>query len=241
MSIASFRPVSRWGRAAAVLLLSGWLSACGDDDLVPDPGPEPEVPEQPEEPELPANGTHIRHSLNADGSITTVVDSTSRDVWIGFDLDTGTQVAADKDEVWDLAFQRFGIRSRGGNNGTGGVEVAVVTDKTFAQITQAPATGYLVDAADGDDEGTDPDTVFQANGGWYAYDITTHKLVAREQVYVVRTDSKAYFKVQMLSYYDDAGTPSILALRWAKVAAPVSAGALGGEVSARDASVGATR
>ncbi|MCP3103616.1 HmuY family protein [Myxococcus sp. K15C18031901] len=221
MSLPTFRPASRLGRVAAALLLSGLLTACGDDDLIPGGNdPDPELPEQPEQPELPPNGTHIRHSLNADGSITTVVDASGRDAWIGFDLDTGTQVAADTDAVWDLSFQRFGIRSRGGVNGTGGVEVALVKGQTFAQITQAPATGYAVDAADGDDEGTDPDTVFQAGEGWYVYDLATHKLSARDQVYIVRTDSKAYFKVQLLSYYDDAGTPAILKLQWAKVTAP---------------------
>ncbi|MFY2556480.1 HmuY family protein [Corallococcus terminator] len=231
MSRPTFFSVSRFGRAAAVLCLSGLLSACGDD-LVPTPGDDDDnTPEAPDV-ELPANGTHVRHvGGNADGSISTVVDATGRENWVGFDLDTGTQVSASEDAVWDLSFQRFGIRSRGGVNGTGGVEVAVLPAQDFVQLKQAPASGWAVDANDGDDEGSDPDTVFQANGAWYAYDVTTHKLSPRAQVYVVRSDSKAYFKVEMLSYYDDAGTPAMLKLRWTKVTAPVSAGALEDGVS----------
>lgn len=231
MSRPTFFSVSRFGRAAAVLCLTGLLSACGDD-LVPTPGDDDDNTPDPSGVEVPANGTHVRHVGNADGSITTVVDATSKEAWVGLDLDTGLQVSASEDAVWDLSFQRFGIRSRGGVNGTGGVEVAVLPSQDFLQLTQAPASGYGVDAADGDDEGSDPDTVFQANGGWYAYDVSTHKLSPRAQVYVVRSDSRAYFKVEMLSYYDDAGTPAMLKLRWTKVTAPVSGGALEGGVSA---------
>lgn len=230
MSRPPFFSVSRFGRAAAVLCLTGLLSACGDD-LVPTPGDDDDNTPDPSDVEVPANGTHVRHVGNADGSITTVVDATSKEVWVGLDLDTGLQVSASEDAAWDLSFQRFGIRSRGGVNGTGGVEVAVLPSQDFLQLTQAPASGFAVDAADGDDEGSDPDTVFQANGGWYAYDVSTHKLSPRAQVYVVRSDSRAYFKVEMLSYYDDAGTPAMLKLRWTKVTAPVSGGALEDGVS----------
>lgn len=209
--MSPFRP-SSLGRVAATLLLAGCLSACGDDLEL--------KPEDPPQEENPEDGTHVRHSANSDGSFTTTVDAQSKDAWVGLDLDLGRQADASADAVWDLSFQRFGIRSRGGVNGTGGVQVAVLADKTFAQVTQAPATGYSTDAADGDDTGTDPDTVFQAGEGWYAYDVTTHKLTPRARVYVVRSDSGAHFKVEMLSYYDDAGTPAVLKLRWAKVQSP---------------------
>ncbi|MCY1016538.1 HmuY family protein [Pyxidicoccus sp. MSG2] len=212
--MSRFSPRSRVSRRAAGLLLAGLLTACGDD-LEPTPGDEQELPE---------NGTHVRHQDNGDGSFTTTVDATSKEAWIGLDLDLGKQVDAAQDTVWDLSFQRFGIRSRGGVSGTGGVQVAVLADKTFAQVTQAPSSGYTTDAADGDDVGADPDTVFQAGDGWYAYDPATHKLSPRPLVYVVRSDSGAYFKVELLSYYDDAGTPAMLKLHWAKVSGPVSGG-----------------
>ncbi|QSQ19929.1 HmuY family protein [Pyxidicoccus parkwayensis] len=224
-----FRLALRSRVCVSALLLAGLLTACGDD-LEPTPGdeqtdPDP-LPENPGTTPKPENGTHVRHTDNGDGSYTTTVDATSKDAWIGLDLDLGKQTDAAVDAVWDLSFQRFGIRSRGGVNGTGGVEVAVLRDKTFAAVTQAPSSGYATDKADGDDAGTDPDTVFQAGDGWYAYDPATHKLTARPLVFVVHSDSGAYFKVEMLSYYDDAGTPAMLKLRWAKVQGPVSGGQL---------------
>ncbi|MFY1824793.1 HmuY family protein [Myxococcus fulvus] len=210
MSRPTFLSASRFGRVAAALCLSGLLAACGDD-LEPKPG---------DEDPLPTDGTHVRHVRNADGSTSTTVNATDSSAWIGLDLDDGKQVAADADALWDLSFNRYHIRSRGGVNGTGGVQVAVVSGQDFAALTQAPASGYEVDADDGDDEGADPDTVFEANGAWYSYDVSTHKLTPRALVYVVRTDSGAYFKVKMESYYDDAGTPAMLKLRWSELTAP---------------------
>ncbi|AEI62373.1 HmuY family protein [Corallococcus macrosporus] len=213
------------GRAVAALLLAGSLSACGDDlELPPDPqNPDPQNPGEQEE-DAPVNGTHTTHVANGDGSYTTAVNATGSSEWIGLDLDNGTQVSKETDAAWDVAFQRFNILSRGGVSGSGDVAVAVLTETDFAQVTQAPADGYLVDAEDGEDRGTDPDSAFNVGDGWYAYDMSTHALSARRNVYVVRSDEGAYFKIALQSYYDDAGTPGMLSFRWAKVPAPASAG-----------------
>jgi hypothetical protein len=200
-------------RAAATLLLTGWAGACGPD-LQPEPGDPP--PENPQE-------THLRHVDNGDGTFTTTVDASSQTEWIGLDLDARRQESAAKDTQWDVAFQRFHVRSRGGSNGTGGVEVALLTGAGFAQVSQAPQAGYAVDAADGEDADTNPDTPFEVGEGWYSYDVAAHKLTPRTQVYVVRSDAGAYFKLQFLSYYDAAGTPAILQIHWGPVQAPAAA------------------
>ncbi|GHG68736.1 HmuY family protein [Comamonas sp. JC664] len=214
------------GRAAAALLLAGSLSACGDDLSLPPndtENPDPNDPQNPDE-NAPVNGTHITHVSNGDGSYTTTVNATSSSEWIALDLDHGTQVSKATDAAWDVAFQRFNILSRGGVSGSGNVAVAVLTETDFAQVTQAPADGYLADAEDGPDRGEDPDSAFNVGDGWYAYDMSTHALAARRNVYVVRSDEGAYFKIAMQSYYDDAGTPGMLSLRWAKVPGPTSGG-----------------
>lgn len=203
------------GRACAALLVAGLSSACGDD-LQPQPGPGEE-----EDPIIhPEDSANLKHQDHGDGSFTSVVNAMEPTLWVGLDLDTGKEASATEDAAWDLAFQRFVVMSRGGVSGTGGVQVAVLTDTTFEQLTQAPATGWASDAADGDDVDTTPDTVFNAAGGWYAYDLKFHTLTPRPQLYVVRSDQGAYFKVELLSYYDDAGTPANVKLRWAKVTAP---------------------
>ena len=225
--MSRFSPHSSFlGRAAAALLLAGSLSACGDDlELPPDEteNPDPQEPGNPDE-NQPTDGSHVKHVANDDGSYTTTVNATSSADWIGLDLDKGAQVSASDDTVWDLAFNRFNVRTRGGVSGTGNVAVAVLTETDFAAVTQAPADGYVADSEDGPDRGEDPDSAFQQGDGWYAYDMTTHALTARRNVYVVRSDAGDYFKVAMQSYYDDAGTPGMLSFRWAKVPGPASSG-----------------
>lgn len=204
-------------RLLPTLLLAGWIAACGPD-LRPDPGnpPDPEEPGPgPTNPQL----THVEHG---DGTFTTTVDATSSEAWIGLDLDQRTQANGAEDKQWDIAFQRFHIRLRGGVSGTGSVEGTILKDVDFAQVSQAPAAGYFTDAADSDDADSNPDTVFETGDAWYSYDPTTHKLTPRPQVYVVRSDQGAYFKVQLLAYYDAAGTPAMLQFRWGPVQPPAT-------------------
>ncbi|MBN8228560.1 HmuY family protein [Corallococcus macrosporus] len=208
-----FRP-GFLGRACAALLLAGLGTACGDD-LQPTPGPEDDDPLV-----TPQDGANLKHQDNGDGSFTSVVDATDGALWVAVDLDSGKQVSAADDALWDLSFQRYTVKTRGGVSGTGGVQVAIVPGTSFAALTQAPASGYLTDAADGPDTGDSPDTVFNAGDGWYSYDLQSHTLMPRAQLYVVRSDAGTYFKVQMQSYYDTAGTPAMVKLLWAKVAAP---------------------
>ncbi len=193
------------------LLCAGLLAGCG-----PLEGTEPAPGENPD----PTGEAKLRVDENGDGSFTATIDASDREAWVGLDLDARKQVDATADAAWDLSFQRFHIRSRGGVNGSGGVEAAVVTGTAFEALTHAPAEGYRADQDDGDDEGTDPDTAFQIGDGWYAYDLATHKVSPREQLYVVRTDSGAFVKLQIERYYDDAGTPAILTVRFAPVEAP---------------------
>jgi hypothetical protein len=77
-----------------------------------------------------------------------------------------------------------------------------------------PGDGWATDAADGDDENEDPDLVL---GGWYDYDFMTHVLTPRAQV--VRTAQGNAFKLEILAYYDDAGTSGMLTIRWAPLIA----------------------
>lgn len=196
-----------------LLLLAAAFAGCGPlDGVEPDPGEKPDGSTGAVE--------RIRITDNADGSFTAVVDATDRDAWVGLDLDARREVDATLDAAWDLSFQRFLVRSRGGVNGTGGVEGAVITGIAFESLTTAPADGYRVDQHDGEDDGSDPDTVFNVGEGWYAYDLATHKLTPREQLYVVRTDAGAYVKLQFQGYYDEAGTPAVITVRFAPIDGP---------------------
>jgi len=147
---------------------------------------------------------------NADGTFTTVVDAQSMTEWTYADFETRGEVAATA--AWDLRFQRFHISANGGVSGTGGVELAPVIGVAFAAAT-APATGFVTDAADSDGDGL-PDYVLDQGDGWYAYDAGTHVLTPRQVVWIVHTDGGATIKLEIKSYYDDAGTSGWLTLHW---------------------------
>lgn len=139
-----------------------------------------------------------------------VVDSRDAMVWQRFDFETRSVV--DESADWDLGFSRFNVETA--------VEVAVLRDQDYAALTQAPADGYTMDNASADpaDMETMPGYAFDL---WYVYDTMTHVLTADASlVYVVHTPEGNYFKVQMLDYYDEAGTSGYVSMRWAAVAAP---------------------
>lgn len=149
---------------------------------------------------------------NADGTRTTIVDATSASAWTHLDLDTGTEAAADG--PWDLRFQRFHISANGGVTGPGGVEVAPLAGRAFDAVTATPVAGWLTDALDGDDENFIPDYAFSQGDGWYSYDFDRHTLTPRPLVWIVRSGSGAAFKLRIERYYDAAGTPGWILLRW---------------------------
>jgi hypothetical protein len=159
----------------------------------------------------PITPSKVKTTDNGDGTFTTIVDAVSMTEVTGFDFQTRTEHAP-SDKVWDLWFRRFEVRSNGGVNGEGGVEVAVLPLADFATLKRAPGGGWVSDTID--------DTAFNAGDGWYVYDPSVHLLKPRDIVYVVRSAEGAYFKLQFTSYYDDAGGSGHPTFRWAPVEAP---------------------
>jgi HmuY protein len=164
------------------------------------------------------DGTYIELEDEGGGSTRLVVDATNKTSYVYLDLDPVPMLelqgaAAIESNAWDLSFQRFKISGNGGTSGPGPVEIAVLDGADYDALTQAPADGYQQDATT---------TVIggDAEGGWYVYDLSVHKLVPRDRVYVVRSTERAYFKLKMLGYYDEHGTAARLTLRTARLTPP---------------------
>lgn len=159
------------------------------------------------------------------GETTITIDATETGAWRYLDLESG-ELVVPADPVasgaWDLGLSRFSVITNGGVSGTGGCAAARI-DAGWDEVTRAPEDGWIADAPDGAlDDDTGPDTAF--NGGaesandWYDYDPSTHRLTPKaDLVFVVRTVEGAFFKLQILDYYDAAGTPAILRLRFAQI------------------------
>jgi hypothetical protein len=151
------------------------------------------------------------------GESTTTIDSSNAEAWVYFSFASGAEVtpaepASSPD--WDLGFQRFHIISNGGVSGSGGAEVARLVERTFESVTSAPVEGYVVDQADSDDDDAVVDSAFALDGGWYDYDGATNRLSPKPIVYVVRTGSGAHYKLEILDYYDAAGTSGHPSFVW---------------------------
>jgi hypothetical protein len=171
-----------------------------------------------------APGRHVTHEEQEGGVVRTQVDASQKEVSIYLDLDAREELSAAQaleGQAWDLAFQRFKVTSNGGVSGPGEAAVAALPGADFAALTRAPAPDtFQRDAADGPDANGEVDSAFLLEDGWYRYDLLQHKLSPRPVVYVVRTTRGRFFKLELLGYYDAAGTAGVLTFRWAEVEPP---------------------
>jgi hypothetical protein len=165
----------------------------------------------------PPSGNFIEFQDQGNGSQYLTVDATSKTSYAYLDLDTMAEINAESTldpNAWDLSFQRYKVSGNSGSSGPGTVEIAVLTGADYDALTQAPADGYQRDGQY---------TVIggDANGGWYFYDLNVHKLSSRSELtYAVRSTGGAYFKLKMLSYYDENGTAARLTMRVGKLSPP---------------------
>ena len=160
-----------------------------------------------------------------------VIDSSSEESWVYFDLDAYLENPesiqesifddAENNVDWDIAFQRYQIMSNGGISGSGNVEIAIIKDQDYSTIDKAPSTGYQVDAEDSEeDEDANPDYVFNQADAWYSYDISTHTLKSKAYTYIVKTTQGNYFKIAIDDYYNEVGDSGYLTMRVESVLAP---------------------
>ncbi len=156
-----------------------------------------------------------------DDTLRTVVDASHDDEWVYFDFESAGQVSIDDpmtSTAWDLGFRRMVVKTNGGVNGNGQVEVVLVEDEDFDTYSVAPSTGWQSDVA-GNDEDRDPGgTVFNEDP-WYDYDLFSHSLQPNpSRFYLIRTVESGTFKLRFDGYYsvdDEAAWPSFT---WATVA-----------------------
>ena len=116
-------------------------------------------------------------------------------------MDPDTVLAA----PWDVQVQRFHIAL------APDARVAPIAGVALADVTEPPSDGWLVDGEDA--------YAFEQGEGWYAYDVSTHVLTPREIVWVLETTEGNYLALEIVDYYDDAGTSGYFTWHWAALAA----------------------
>lgn len=156
-------------------------------------------------------GPKVLHEPEGDGVTRTTVDATDGLEFVYVDLDAGFAELDGPEDGWDLSFSRQRIPIDGGVSGDGGVEVAPVAAARLEDVTAPPTDGYVTDLPDDDDENAEPEYAFDV---WFDYDSDTHVLTPEDLVFVVHTTEGAAVGLEILSYYDDAGSSAFFTLRW---------------------------
>lgn len=192
---------------AAVLGVTPLAACAGDirpDDFREDPDPGTGLDGGPV--------GKVRVVDNGNGTSSLTVDARDMEGWVYIDLaalDLREPADPATSSDWDLGLQRFHYALDGGVSGTGQGALVVMDGAALADVSEAPADGWVTDQPDDAvDEDALPEYAFEtAEGGWYDYDDQSHVLTPKERVYVILGADGTPFAVQIDAYYDDAGSP----------------------------------
>jgi hypothetical protein len=172
-----------------VLSLAGCSSERGNSD---DPTA---ATYQPTPPQPQAVGAQLV------GPIVYTVDARSRDVWMYFDFARGSVVAVQepKTDAWDLTFQRYVIKTNGGQtNPTGQGALLSLGERDFAAITKVPDKAEFSSDVHPKNRPASYNPVMEK---WFNYSYLANVLAPKPLVYLVRTHDGKYAKMRLLSYY----------------------------------------
>jgi hypothetical protein len=117
---------------------------------------------------------------------TLTVDSRDETTWHFVDFDRRSTVVPPDTAGWDLAIRRFTVVAAGA--------VADAGKTTFDEVIEAPIEEFV-------ETSFGRDTVNAAIDRWYRYSMVSHLLEPNGHVYVVRTRTSRFAKLEFLSYY----------------------------------------
>lgn len=135
------------------------------------------------------------------GPVVYTIDARSRDVWMYFDFARGSVVTVQdpKTEAWDLMFQRYVIKTNGGQtNPTGQGALLSMQAHDFAAVRTVPDKAEFVTDVHLRNRPSSYNPVMEK---WFTYSYLANVLVPKPLVYVVRTHDGKYAKMHILSYY----------------------------------------
>ena len=157
-----------------------------------------------------------------DNSKEATVDASASGTWKYFSFEKGKEVTVTdpkNDLTWDIAFQRYYIKTNSGVSGNGNGGVFKTESKELSALKQAPTTGYTADDKKETVQlGYPPvDTELSYNSiisggmksvnGYVAYDPALaaqgkSPYTVNKWVYVVKTAKGEYVKLQVVDYLD---------------------------------------
>lgn len=156
-----------------------------------------------------------------DNSKEATVDASTSGTWKYFSFEKGAEVTVtdpENDLTWDIAFQRYYIKTNSGVSGNGNGGVFKTDSKDISTVKQAPTSGYTADKKETVQLGYPPvNTELSYNSiisggmksvnGYVAYDPALaaqgkSPYTVNKWVYVVKTAKGKYVKLQVVDYLD---------------------------------------
>lgn len=182
------------------------------------------------------------------------LNASSQTEWTYFSFSEGKQVVVTNPRTsnnWDIAFNRYNVKTNGGTSGIGGVEVVNTGSKDFDAVTQYPGVGYQKDEEvttyGRPKEGQTTPTVITNSvnkaitgtvmnpdpKGFYNYTppaqgSNTPHINLTKYVYVLKTTKGEYVKLQITEYTNKKNENGYITFKYdfLTVAAPIEKEAL---------------
>ena len=148
------------------------------------------------------------------------------DDWVYFSFSQGKEVTVAEgqhktDLSWDIAFNRYNVRTNGGKSGSGKGAAYAAGKVSFGSVVEAPASGYVVDT---DFEISDVGSGFPPPTKMSTANPELSKAIGftgpppvytpNEVVYVVKAADGKYAKVIFTSFYDTKGNSGFMTFKY---------------------------
>ncbi|MBM9547812.1 HmuY family protein [Leptospira sp. 201903074] len=158
----------------------------------------------------------------------TTINASSTTTWVHVNLKANAAIVGAGD-AWDLRFKRYNIGTNSGTSGAGnggacstgstdfsatytGSECTKVVDMQLSSSGGGPISGSTESINPVISAPLDLDPMPAGYGTWFTYSNTI--LTAKATVYIITGENGAKYVLQMLDYYNAAGTSGYPKFRW---------------------------
>lgn len=143
------------------------------------------------------------------------LDVTGSD-WVYFSFENGPVTPQDPEDSleWDIAFQRYNVRTNGGTSGRGDSGSADLGDLSLADTDVARVGGWVEDTSVEDARTGEKQSMNPVLSGWFEYDFATHQLSSKGRLYAVKSATGETALITLDDYYNDVGLVGHLTIQY---------------------------
>ncbi len=161
----------------------------------------------------------------ASEAATVVINATSSNAWIYFSFDINDTLTVNDpstSNAWDLAFQRYRVRTNGGLSGSGqgcAANSGLTGQQGFNNLTQAEDTLQFIQDNEitiAVQQGYATYLVNPQLYTWFTMEMATQgtQIVPTDSIYVIRTARGKYAKIWFKSYYSTSNESGHITMQY---------------------------